>query len=302
MLWKKRQVVDINQVDSQLDTSFKNVRQDIYNIFSWLNYLNDRMVNMQKQLDSSVRSDNEIKRLIDTHNPYGNLPQKLADLHEKMAHIEHAQRVIPDEIQGIRQAIKEINIFPESDIKRVIDAYNPTGNLSGEIAKMTEKIAHLTEKLHHIENQQNTIPEEMEELKSKLRKITDSDERIAVQQPIVQPQIAAPVAQEPSKLDEINERLKHIEDQRKKTSREAMVRRITRNSKSYVKTVIVSLIKKYQRIPALKLKEMVVDEQGLCSKSSFYRLLNEVQEESEVSVAHKGKEKEIVYKTQSQIV
>jgi len=253
-------------------------------------------------MDSSVRSDNEIKRIIDAHNPYGDLPKKLADLHEKMAYIERSQRQIPDEIKDIKQAIKQINIFPESEIKRVVDAYNPTGNLSVEITKMTEKIFHLAEKLHHIEHKQSTIPEEMEELKIKLKKITDRDENVAPKQPVIQQPQPVQTLPESPKLDEINERLKHIEDQRKRTSREAMVRRITRNSKSYVKTVIVSLIKKYQRIPALKLKEMVVDEQGLCSKSSFYRLLNEIQEESEVSVAHKGKEKEIVFKTASQLM
>ena len=43
---------------------------------------------------------------------------------------------------------------------------------------------------------------------------------------------------------------------------------------------------------------MVVEEQGLCSKSSFYRLLDEIEEEPEIGVMKKGKEKHYIAKIQ----
>ena len=73
--------------------------------------------------------------------------------------------------------------------------------------------------------------------------------------------------------------------------REKMIKKITRNSKDYIKTMILSIIRKYSRISAMALREIVVDEQGLCSKSSFYRLLEEIEKESGITVLSSGREK-----------
>src|SRR3989338_11260785 len=73
------------------------------------------------------------------------------------------------------------------------------------------------------------------------------------------------------RLESIQKRLEKLEE-KKQTLKEKLVKKITKNSKEYVKTMLLSYIKKYEKISALQLKEMVVDEQGLCSKSSFYRL------------------------------
>lgn len=73
--------------------------------------------------------------------------------------------------------------------------------------------------------------------------------------------------------------------------RDRLVQKLSRNSKEYVKNVIVNLINKYGRISAMQLREMIVEEQGLVSRSSFYRILEELEEESDLQVVSKGKEK-----------
>ena len=73
------------------------------------------------------------------------------------------------------------------------------------------------------------------------------------------------------------------------------MKRLTRNSKEYVKSVILSYIKKYERISALQLKEIVVDEQNFCSKSSFYRLLEEIEQLDDIGVIKEAKEKHYLY-------
>ncbi len=80
------------------------------------------------------------------------------------------------------------------------------------------------------------------------------------------------------------------------TFKERLVQKITKNSKAYVKSVVLSMIKKYGKIAALQLKEMIVDEQGLCSRSSFYRILSEVEKEPEIGVLQEGKEKTYVFR------
>jgi len=100
------------------------------------------------------------------------------------------------------------------------------------------------------------------------------------------------------KIHELRDRMDSIEAQKQITTverkhhlKERLIKKITKNSKDYVKSVILSTIKKYQKIPAAEIKEMVVDEQGLCSKSSFYRLLQELEESNDIDVIQQGKEK-----------
>ncbi|MFC1801048.1 hypothetical protein ACFLZB_01145 [Nanoarchaeota archaeon] len=88
--------------------------------------------------------------------------------------------------------------------------------------------------------------------------------------------------------------------EKKETIKEKIVKKLTRNSKNYVKTVILSFIEKYHKISALQLKEMLVEEQGLCSKSSFYRLLQELEQDEKVSMIQEGKNK--IYSTKNQLL
>ncbi|MEK6869571.1 MAG: hypothetical protein AABX74_05035, partial [Nanoarchaeota archaeon] len=69
-----------------------------------------------------------------------------------------------------------------------------------------------------------------------------------------------------------------------------------RNSKEYVKQLVLSYIRKYTQIGALQLKDMIVYDQGLCSKSSFYRLLDEIEAMDGIGVAKKGNQKYYLYK------
>lgn len=72
---------------------------------------------------------------------------------------------------------------------------------------------------------------------------------------------------------------------------EKILRRITRHSKNFIKSNLLSMIEKYGKISALQLREMIVEEQGLCSKSSFYRLLEELEQTEGVKSIVDGKEK-----------
>ncbi len=95
-------------------------------------------------------------------------------------------------------------------------------------------------------------------------------------------------------VEEIKERINALEkkkDNIKSTLREKMLKKITRNSKEYIKTTVLSILRKYNRISAFRLKEMIVEEQGLCSKSSFYRILDEIEREGEFGSTREGKEK-----------
>ncbi len=101
------------------------------------------------------------------------------------------------------------------------------------------------------------------------------------------------------KIDQINQRLALLEQKKEKATsnfRQKLLKKFSRNSKDYIKGLILSTIKRYEKISAYQLKEMLVDEQGLCSKSSFYRLLTELETTENFEIIKQGKEKFIVVK------
>jgi hypothetical protein len=97
-------------------------------------------------------------------------------------------------------------------------------------------------------------------------------------------------------LHNMKERIENLEEQKQATIREKVVKRITRNSKEYVKGLILSYIKKYGQIGALQLKDMIVNDQGLCSKSSFYRILEEVEQMDELGIVKRGRQNYYLFK------
>lgn len=96
------------------------------------------------------------------------------------------------------------------------------------------------------------------------------------------------------RIKDINLRLAQLEQKNyepKANLKAKIIQKVSKNSKDYIKDIIRSLIEKYRRISALQIKEIVVDEQKICSKSSFYRILAEVENESHIGCSHVGKEK-----------
>lgn len=93
------------------------------------------------------------------------------------------------------------------------------------------------------------------------------------------------------KTDDIQSNLKDAEKSKKKSFKEKLLHKITKNSKEYVKNLILNLINKYQSISSVKLREIIVEEQGLCSKSSFYRILKDLEKGDLVDMEHQDNDR-----------
>ena len=164
-----------------------------------------------------------------------------------------------------------------------------------ESNKQKALVRHQNETIHDMKKELESLesaPKSREEVKAIIDSYYDYDELL-------------------EKTRQISEKLDHIEARKAAQSqekrvivremapaarpisalREKMIKKITRNSKDYIKSMIISLIRKYNRISAMALREIVVDEQGLCSKSSFYRLLEEIEQEADVTAISSGREK-----------
>lgn len=164
--------------------------------------------------------------------------------------------------QRLKQIQAELSYAPKTreDIKRIIDYYYPFDELMSKMRQLGSKIDEL-ERRHAVSYERH----------------------------------AQPLPKEQLDLSYIEKRLDRLE-QRKLSMKEKIVKRLTRNSKDYVKSIILSYIRKYEKISALQLKEIVVDEQHFCSKSSFYRFLEEIEELDEIGVIKQGKEKHYISK------
>jgi hypothetical protein len=101
--------------------------------------------------------------------------------------------------------------------------------------------------------------------------------------------------------EEIEQRVEKLEQQKTASMREKIVKKLTRNSKEYIKNQIFSYIRRYNQIGALQLKDMIVTEQDLCSKSSFYRILDEIEALDEVGIIKRGKEKYFLFKVKKNL-
>jgi hypothetical protein len=130
---------------------------------------------------------------------------------------------------------------------------------------ISKRINSIEEKMHHLRDYSQNIPQEqILEIKNKIETIEKRKEDI------------------------------------KSNLKEKMLKNIARNSKEYIKSALLSIIRKYERASAFKLKEIIVEEQALCSKSTFYRILEEIEKRDDVEVVWEGKEKVFFLKLAAQ--
>jgi len=69
-----------------------------------------------------------------------------------------------------------------------------------------------------------------------------------------------------------------------------VMKQVNKNSKAYIKSTVISLIKKHGDIKTSQLRDIVVDELKICSQSTLYRILNEIRSDSSVSTSKVDKE------------
>lgn len=173
------------------------------------------------------------------------------------------------------------NIGQQKRIELVFASLNKLMALRDELKDFTrEEIRVLVDKHYSLEPLNSRI----REIEEKINLLTQKYEtaRLTVGKPQLEPQIQNTQA---------NPYLARALRPGSTFLKERILRKVARDSKDYVKNFIHSLISKYGRIAALQLREIVVEDQGLCSKSSFYRILAELEKGDDINVIQDGKGK-----------
>ncbi len=193
--------------------------------------------------------------------------------------------------QLIKNFQEELQYMPKSkqEIKEVVDEFYSYEDLLNSIKELDNKIEELRKSHLQLHQSHNELHQKHHEIGPRLAVLKARLEEAELKQRKILPEIPA------AEINKLNRRLEKLET-KKAAIKEKIIKRITKKSKDYIKSIMLSYIKKYGKITALQLKEMVVEEQGLCSKSSFYRLLEELEEEPEIGVIKTGKEKHYITK------
>jgi len=206
--------------------------------------------------------------------------------------------ILKNDVKNLKHVLEESFTNVKTDTSSIfqwITYLQQTNQLLQKKAEDTETVlADIMDKL----DQLPASPEELKKLIDQHYQPSNIDSQIGT----ISSKIESWQVQNDQKQSEIFQKLEHLTSRvtqleaQKSTSRasfkQRIIKKIQKSSKDYVKNLILNFIHKYEKISALKLREIVVEEQGLCSKSSFYRILEEIEEtQDDLSVLHQGKEK-----------
>ena len=210
------------------------------------------------------------------------------DTHTIFQWLDYFYKKTQEQERIIHKLRMEITYIPRTkgDIKKIIDGYYSFEGMSSKISQLDAKIDDL------VRAQSEQRAQMAQAAQIARARITEKPAINPMNEPAIMHEI--PTAIE-GIMQKVERRLERLE-QKKLSIKEKIIKKITRNSKEYVKSVIFSYIKKYEKVSALQLKEIVVDEQNFCSKSSFYRLLEEIEESDDIIFIKHGKEKEYILK------
>lgn len=180
-------------------------------------------------------------------------------------------------------------------------AENLRKNIANAFSKVREDTTVLYQWIDHLSTQNQQLKDTIDDMRRELKLLpkTDEDIRSVVDKYYSFEHLF-------NRLEEVENRMLSMErgvssrlelpqkvivpkaESRQKLQ-ETIAKRISKNSKEYIKNILSSLIAKYENVAGPQLKEMVVEEQKLCSKSSFYRLLEELEKDEKIGVISSGK-------------
>jgi archaellum component FlaC len=290
----------LKALDKSLQNSFGNVKSDVEHIKQWVVYLHksqERFSNSLNHIDnriSTLLTKNEIRGFVDEYY------QNLTISKNNMSNVKREILMVKEDISFMKGNMLAIR-GAVSSVK---------GEISGEISSLRNTTKDIFERLESLSRREPSLRNELkDELRHELdvfRRDIKSEVCQKIEEnstPSLPPTIFQRLDDLNRRMDEINLTKSSIQNSQvevnspqnitstRSSLKEKIFKKVTRHSKDYVKSMLISLIKKYDKISGLNLREIVVEEQGIVSKSSFYRLLTEIEEEEGIHVLHEGKEK-----------
>lgn len=287
----------IEALNATLENSFANVKDDINKVYDWINYLHKQNYESQKKVDLLNQKIVEapthlgVKEMVDEKITQENITEKFEELNRKINSISDSH----DELSSVMYHLEEL----KSRLQEIDESNSHVGTIKQKVDKMVERIEYfdesyekilkltnqfrdIKERMNRVEGRSELIDKFEDKLNNVSKRLDKSEEKfhtaiknkLSSVSPNMQPARAAPKRQDFS---------------------QKLIKKIPGSSKDHAKNIIKNLIAKYGQITAKQLREIVVEEQGLLSKSSFYRILEEVETEENFAVIHDKKQKKYVH-------
>ena len=197
--------------------------------------------------------------------------------------IDHLDQNLRNSFERIRQENENLYAWVEYLNEQSESQQTEMLQRSEEITSQQQRIQELDQELRQVPKSRSDIKKMVDEVCS-FEPVLDRIRR--VEQRIDQLEIGRSLTPRPSNISSQPRQISAL--------KERVLKKIARNSKEYIKSVVTGIIRKYGKISAMQLRDMIVDEQGLCSKSSFYRILEELEAERTMNLVSRGKEKQYI--------
>jgi len=313
----------LDKFDHSLQSSFGNVKTDVEHVKQWITYLHhnqDRMNASQSEMATSIKGINqqltniltksELKAFVDEYYRLNSILKQgfesslkesistvRSEVDTRLASVHSTQNAIFERLNALSKRDQTADLREEvTTLRRQVSA---TLHDEVDVAVKSQVKTAVQEALNNTPIR-SPISAQNSEISGEIQ--PESEQNMA--QIPAQIQAQFPTQIQPTqavfeKLETLNRRIDEVQSGLSKVQpvdararlKEKIFRKVTRHSKDYVKSMLISLVKKHGKISGLALREIVVEEQGIVSKSSFYRLLAEIEEEDSVHVLHEGKEK-----------
>jgi len=257
--WQNQELVNhkvgqkLEVLDHSLQDSFSKVKTDVQHVKQWINYLHDH----QDRITTSIHT---VEQKFDKLITRDELKYFVDEYYRNINVVNHSISTFKNEVNTNLNSV----YTNQKLVFQRLEALSQ-GNLKQELQEEMRTFKHEIEL--KVSSQPTTLPP-TQDIFDKLELLN-------------------------RRLDEVQSNMGHLQEKTntRQNLKEKIFKKVTRHSKEYVKSMLISLIKKYNKISGLNLREIVVEEQGIVSKSSFYRLLTEIEEDEGVNVVQEGKEK-----------
>lgn len=250
----------IAHMESQVQGAFQKVRKDMIDINAWLQYYHDKSKHLEDQL-TQVYTTTSQNTASEEHNS-----QFLVSQSEQVNRLADNMNQVLTEVSRVGKQSSENRVYLQTHSTE----HAPRNELNFHIENISTELKRVDSKVEQL----SFLPGKVDALKNEVTEHLNS------------PHGSTEVE---SKINALQEKLNSIIV--KKTPKEKLVQKVTKNSHDYIKAMVLSYIGKYQKISGYQLREMIVEEQNITSKSTLYRILDEIEKLDEISTIRQGKEK-----------
>jgi archaellum component FlaC len=293
----------LESMDQKLKASFSRVRQDMQAANAWITYYHQRSLHLENQLSELSKNSQKIdEKITKSHALHSSVDKHSAMIEALSDHISAVRHEIASLKSQLPKnlSLEKLNFYIENiskqfshlsqRVEQISYLHDNVESLKQQLSRHTASPEHTraNELTFHIEK----ISNDLAKLEQKLGELAHLPSKVDHVHKQFSEHLAVPHSSHhiDKRIDDIQEKLSSIVV--KKSPKDKLVQKVTKNSHDYIKAVVLGYIRKYEKVTGFQLREIVVEEQNLTSKSSFYRILEEIEREQEdVTVVKDGKEK-----------